>query len=661
MKLENQNILILSNEPWGDIWYSKHNYANELSKSNKVFFLNPPGAFSITKLFNTKIREKIIHPNLIVVDYTNTLPVSLFNFWKLNDILVLNRLKKYFHKKHIRDILFWTFDPIRLAFPEILHPKQIIVHAVDAYIFSYPSEPILAKKADHVFCVSDKIVNQYKNYNNSVTVLPHAIPDDEFISTSHAKNKILTGVFIGKMDSRIDIEFNVSIFKSFPSIQFKMIGLISDEFLNVFKKEGLQNITLIPPIKSNEIKKFVNEADFCFIFKKIYDGNNIYSHKLLQYLAQGKPIFGTDFSDIPSELKNALYLSNNISEVKNMLLDFSQKGEPSDKAQIRINYAKQHTFSKTINVIEGILKLTPKSNSYLYYSEISNKTRVFNFFRKALANSFMDKLLASLMRKGSVFATIISRIIPPEYLYKDPSWRFYSANGIKMKLNISNLVDHCVYFSTEQRALNEFIKHLKPSDTVLDIGANIGNTTLLFSKACHKGNIISIEPSKVLFDTLENHVTLNEINNVKCLNIGLGAEEKTGQLYKVSENNSGMNRIFESEDIPFSSERIIIKKLDNMVAELNIGNINAIKIDVEGYEYKVLKGAYNTLKTKQPTLLIEVDDHNLREQGSNPAEVFKLLKELNYSVFEADNMKDIELLHDYSDVHFDVICFKKNN
>ena len=558
-------------------------------------------------------------------------------------------------------MLFWTFDPIRLAFPELLNPKQIVVHAVDAYIFSYPSEPILAKKADHIFCVSDKLVKQYKQYNPSVTVLPHAIPDDEFISTSHAKNKTLTGVFIGKMDSRIDIEFNLSVFKSFPSIQFKMIGIISNEFLSAFKKEGLKNITIIPPIKSSEIKKFVSEADFCFIFKKIYDGNNISSHKLLQYLAQGKPIFGTDFSDMSVELKNTLYLSNSISEIKNMLTGFLEKGESPDKAQVRINYAKQHTFSQTINTIEGVLKLTPKSNSYLYYGEISSKTRVFNFFRKAFANSFMDKLLAFLVRNESVFAPIVSRIIPPEYLYKNPSWRFYNVNGTKMKLNISNLVDHCVYFSTEQKALNQFIKHLNPTDTIIDIGANIGYTTLLFSKACSSGNVISIEPSKELFQTVNDHLTLNEITNVKCLNIGLGAEEKTVQLYKVSENNSGMNRIFEDETVPFSSESITIKTLDNIVTEQNINAINAIKIDVEGYECKVLKGAYNTLKTKHPTLLIEIDDHNLREQQSSPDEVFKLLSDLNYSVFEADTMRNIELLHDYSDVHFDVICFKKNN
>ena len=661
MKLTNQNILILSNEPWSDIWYSKHNYANELSKNNKVFFLNPPIAFSLLRLFKVKIAEKTIQPNLIVIEYTNTLPVSLFNFWKLNDVLVLKRLKKYFFKKNIKDLLFWTFDPIRLGFPEILQPKKVIVHAVDAYIFSYPSEILLAKKADQIFCVSEKIAANYKKYNANVHVIPHAIPDDEFLPVNTTRNKPLTGIFIGKMDLRIDFEFNIEVFKSFPDIQFKIIGTVNDEFLSLLKKNKLENVILLPPVKSAEIRNYVSQSDFCFIFKKIYDGNNISSHKLLQYLAQGKPIFGTDFSDLSAELKRVLYLSNNVSEIKNLLSDFSKNPETSDKALIRINYAKQFTFSKAFRDIESFVKIQPQSTSYLYYSQVSDKTKIFNFFRKAFANPFSDRILASLMRKGSFLKLITGKIIPPEYLYKNPSLRDYKENGIKMRLNIANLVDHCVYFSNEQKALDAFISRLKPTDTLIDIGANIGYTTLLFSKKCCEGKVISIEPSKELYETVKKHLSLNGINNATCLNIGLGEKEKTVNLYKVSETNTGMNRIFEDSEAPFDSESIIIKTLDEVVLEEKIELIDAIKIDVEGYEYKVLKGAVNILKTKQPMLLIEVDDHNLREQQSSPAEIFKLLFELNYSVYEAGNMRKIEMSHDYSDIHFDVICLKKNN
>ncbi len=661
MNLENQNILILSNEPWGEIWYSKHNYANELSKKNKVFFLNPPNAFSIWKIFNLKIEEKIIHPNLSVIEYSNRLPVSLFNFWKLNDFLVLNRLNKYFKVKKIKDLLFWTFDPIRLGFPEILEPKKVIVHAVDAYLFSYPSEILLAKKADQILCVSEKIADSYKNYNTNVHIIPHAIPDDEFLPVHQNRNSPLTGVFIGKMDLRMDFEFNLEIFKSFPQIQFKIIGIVNDAFLKRLQKEKLGNVTLLPPIKSNEIRNYVRSADFCFVFKNIVYGNNISSHKLLQYLAQGKAIFGTDFSDMSPELKKTLHLSNTISEIKDALSTFSENDEYMERTHTRINYAKQFTFSKTIASIEAILKLESQSTSYLYYSHPSPKTKFLNFFRKRLANPFLDKGLSSLMRKNVFLRSLLNKIIPPEYLYNNPSWRPYDVNGIKMKLNISNLVDHCVYFSDDQKALNAFLKHLKSTDVVIDIGANIGYTTLLFSKVCGEGEVISIEPSKELFETIENHIKLNNLNNITPLNVAVGEKEKKAKLYSVSENNSGMNRIFENDTISFNSEIITIKTLDELVLEQNITTVNAIKIDVEGYEYKVLKGAYNTLKAKHPILFIEIDENNLKEQHCTPAEIFQFLFDLNYSVFEAETMRKIELSNNYSGVHFDVICLLKNH
>jgi FkbM family methyltransferase len=660
MKLEGQNILILSNEPWGDIWYSKHNYANELSKKNKVYFLNPPNAFSPSKFFSSQIKEVKVSDNLTVLEYSNALPVSLLNFWKWNDKIIFRRLKKYFATKKINDLIFWTFDPIRLGFPEILVPKKIILHAMDDYKFSFESEKLLATKAHHIFCVSPEILEAYKKFNPNINVIPHAIPDDEFLPISSKKENPLTGVFIGKIDARIDLDFNMEIFRSFPEVHFKVIGIVNDEFLQRLKKENLNNVILIPPIRSEEIKNYVRDADFCFIFKKSYVGNNISSHKLLQYLAQGKPIFGTDFSDMSTELKKALYLSNDILEIKNKLTAFIQNGESADKIEIRINYCQPRTFSKTISRIENILEQTPTS-AYLYYSKISFKTKLLNVFRGAFTNSFLDGILSKIMRRSPSLRPFLMKLVPPEYLYKKTSWRSYEWNGVKMKLNISNLVDHCVYFSAEQKALDHFIHYLKASDTIIDVGANIGYTTLLFSKAVSKGKVLSIEPSKELFNTVKEQLDLNQINNTTCLNIGLGEKELMAQLYKVSENNSGMNRVFEHSETTFESESIHIKTLDNVVKEQKIGIVNAIKIDVEGYEFKILKGAYDTIKTHKPVLLIEIDDLNLREQQSNPAEVLQFLEGLNYSIKEASDLKAIDMKKDLSGVHFDIICFPKTD
>ena len=91
MELCKQNILIVSNEKWGKMWYSKHNYANELSKNNNVYFLNPAKAFHPFNIFKKNITSYKITDTLTVLEYKNILPPSLLSFWKINDLLILKK------------------------------------------------------------------------------------------------------------------------------------------------------------------------------------------------------------------------------------------------------------------------------------------------------------------------------------------------------------------------------------------------------------------------------------------------------------------------------------------------------------------------------------------------------------------------------------------
>ena len=55
MKLEDQPILVVSNEPWGEVWFSKHNYAFELSRKNRVLFVDPPKRWRPANVFSLRI------------------------------------------------------------------------------------------------------------------------------------------------------------------------------------------------------------------------------------------------------------------------------------------------------------------------------------------------------------------------------------------------------------------------------------------------------------------------------------------------------------------------------------------------------------------------------------------------------------------------------
>jgi FkbM family methyltransferase len=294
-----------------------------------------------------------------------------------------------------------------------------------------------------------------------------------------------------------------------------------------------------------------------------------------------------------------------------------------------------------------------------YYENISAKTRSLNKFRRLFANPNADPLLASLMRRLPFMRDIIGKLIPPEYLYTKPSLRNYRSNGLQMKLDISNLVDHFIYFSFEHKAISNFVSRLKTDDIVVDVGANIGYTTLLFAKKCTQGKVLSIEPSKELFKTINDHIALNATSNVLALNIGIGEKASIGRLFKIDEFNTGRNRILEDNDKGTNSETIEIRTLDEVVESTALQRINAIKIDVEGYEFKVLQGAERILRTMRPLLMIEVDDHNLKQQKASRQMLFSFLHNLNYIAVDAESMKTIDLTADYENAHFDIICFPK--
>ncbi len=357
MKLINQNIIIVSNEKWGNMWYSKHNYANQLSKKNNVFFLNPPHPFHMFNLFKKKITSFRVSDSLTVLEYKNILPTSLPFLWKINDFIIIRAINIFFKKNKINNIIFWTFDPIRLSLPELLNPKKIIFHAVDKYQFKYPSEEILSKKSDLILCVSDTISSQYKSYNKNIYTIPHGVPDDEFLPVELVKNDRITGLFIGNNDSRIDFEFTKKIIEAFPSIIFKFVGRVNvdnEESLNIFSGK-YPNVLFIGEIPYPQLKYQIRESNFCFIFKKEnYPGNNISSHKMLVYLSQGKPIVSTIFSEFQTE-RDLLFMSNDLNNTIENINNIVSNEEEMYLIQKRIEFAKKHSYKNILINIEKLL------------------------------------------------------------------------------------------------------------------------------------------------------------------------------------------------------------------------------------------------------------------------------------------------------------------
>jgi len=199
---------------------------------------------------------------------------------------------------------------------------------------------------------------------------------------------------------------------------------------------------------------------------------------------------------------------------------------------------------------------------------------------------------------------------------------------------------------------NELSNNTNSNDEIvlLDIGANTG--AFCFLPIINK-NIKSyaFEPNPLTYSILKENINLNDMNDyIKPFNLGLWSEKKEMDL-KIPKDltdsglatfgNNPTRFIYDDKNGDYSVTTIQCETIDNIVDSLNLQKINAIKIDTEGSELDILKGAEKTLIKYKPLLLLEYDDKNTIQFGYQKEEITNLLKEYGYNQFINVTQSDI--------------------
>lgn len=357
MKLENQNILIFSNEPWGDVWYSKHNWAFELSKKNNVFFINPPKKWCLKNLFKISITSYT--ERLKILNYNNLLPFTRIGWlYQINNFIISKRIKKFLFKNNCNEFIFWTFDPYRCTNPKLFSPKFAIYFIADKY--QTQKEKELISNTDFFITVSKELTNNLGL--KKLLVLSHGISSSEFNNDEDVTIEEGYALYIGQIDYRIDYELVIKMVESFPDKRFLFIGqpqhnLSDKNFKRLFIDKAYSNLIHLPPIHFKRLKNYIAKAKICLAPMLLHvHGNNINHHKLLQYLALGKPVLAPTFRDYE---KNELIFSYSSPDDGIAILQriFNYEEEPIlfDK---RIIFAKQFTYENLIIKVEQFLTET---------------------------------------------------------------------------------------------------------------------------------------------------------------------------------------------------------------------------------------------------------------------------------------------------------------
>ncbi len=174
---------------------------------------------------------------------------------------------------------------------------------------------------------------------------------------------------------------------------------------------------------------------------------------------------------------------------------------------------------------------------------------------------------------------------------------------------------------------------VRPGDTVLDIGANIGIVTLWLAKLVGaSGRVHAFEPNPNLQKLLGESLSRNHISNVVLHRIALGTEQGLLEL-RVPRFNFGMGSLVAHRDsIECDVFHVPVQPLSVIVNEENIKAIRLMKIDVEGFEAQVLQGSKEVLEFIRPeAILFEINTRKELLLRDEP--VFRILCNYGYKFF----------------------------
>ena len=205
--------------------------------------------------------------------------------------------------------------------------------------------------------------------------------------------------------------------------------------------------------------------------------------------------------------------------------------------------------------------------------------------------------------------------------------------GARIDLDLSDLVQREVYLGVfEPRETRWARSRLRPGMTFVDVGANIGYYTLLGAQSVGSGGrILAIEPGPYAYRRLQETVERNRLEQVTTLPIAVGAEAGRLPLYIPPENSGNYSpTMLPSEGgTPVETE---VRTLDDLLEEHGVERVDLLKLDVEGFEPAVLRGARRALaEGRIGAALCEFNDFWLREAGTDPEALYETLTAAGFS------------------------------
>ena len=213
------------------------------------------------------------------------------------------------------------------------------------------------------------------------------------------------------------------------------------------------------------------------------------------------------------------------------------------------------------------------------------------------------------LRRLRGFERLAARLAPPgqagNFVVRNPDGAFAG--------DMTSFIERRLYlfggYEEESIALFRRFCADRPRRTMLDVGANVGTHSIALARDF--GAVHAFDPNAALWPRFERNVALSGLANVALHKFGLADQAQDLPFYLPASANSGLGTLSEAEryDTPLKQAGTArIERGDDALAAVGIVGIDAVKIDVQGFEQEVLNGLRETLRTSRPVVWLEVGE-----------------------------------------------------
>ena len=311
--------------------------------------------------------------------------------------------------------------------------------------------------------------------------------------------------------------------------------------------------------------------------------------------------YKTEYQKYKQKYESAFKKCNKLKDENNKLKDENNK----------LN--EEYKYVSNLRRLESLAASFCNKNFYNYSFREDFPFRLYDFLKNFPKESRND-VMHLILRAYAVY------LINQKTLFTDEELRLQDEYIEFSNKNVSGN-EICGFKFTDQTYnkhcfMNDFsekdLEYMGNKD-IIDAGAYIGDSSLSFSKLT-LANVHAFEPFEESFNKMIKNIKLNDVNNIVPVKASLSDKNGEEKIYLAGDNVQGItsNENFRRYDKAFTIKTMTI---DKYVQENNL-NVGFIKVDVEGAEQRLLKGAIETIKSQKPFLLLSI--------YHNPSDFFEI-------------------------------------